>query len=226
MTDLPQLTRPGSPGPRHGVWAALRSGWVRLLHRHRPLLVALLAGLAVLAVVDRVTAAGDTVTVLAATRDLPLGEPLSPGLVHPVEVPTGLAPARALTRLPRGSRLTGPVRSGEVLTDLRVSESGLPPVPAGSVAVPVPLAADASRWLRPGQEILLFPSAGTDPLTEAHDGPRPVRATILASPDKPDEILVGSGVKVVTFLVTVKQGEAPSLVSQSDTSSLVPVLVS
>lgn len=199
---------------------------MRLLHRHRPLIVAVLAGLAVLAVINQLTTARDTVTVLAANEDLALGDELSPDLVHPVELPVGLEPRGALTRLPADARLTGPVRAGETLTDVRVSESGLPPAPPGTVIVPVPLSADASRWLRPGQDVLLYPGLSTDPLADGTKEASPIRATVLAEAGKADESPMGGDVRVVTFLVTVTQGEARSLASASDASSLVPVLVS
>lgn len=224
MTDLLRRLRPVPSGSRPRS-LGLRSWWLRLLHRHRPLLVAVLAGLAVLAALDQVTGKHDTVTVLVAGEDLAPGADLTPDQVHPLDLPAGLEPAGALTRVPERARLTGPVRSGEILTDVRVSTSGLPAVPAGSAIVPVPLGAAVSRWLPAGQDVLLFAGPHTDPPAEGTRWPTPIRATVLAVADGAEDDVTGTGGGVVTFLVAVRQGDAPALVAGSGTGSLVPVLV-
>lgn len=216
------MTSPPTPRPRR----RLRTWSARLLHRHRPLLVAALAGLSVLAGLQYVTSARAIVTVLSVTRDLPAGSHLSPDLVHPIEVPEHLAPRGALTRMPQRSRLTGAVRSGEILTDAAVSSTGLPTVPDGAAIVPVRLSSSAARWLQPGQRVALYPPPDTNALVTGTSPSQPTYATIIAVENETVESVVESAVNPVTALVAVEHREAGSLASAADTGSLVPVFVS
>lgn len=98
-----------------------------------------------------------TVAVLAAARDLPGGAVPADGDLHTIDLPTGVVPDGALTP---GTDLTkrmlsGPVRSGEPLTDARFL--GPPSVPAGSLAYPFRIDdADISALLRVGDHINLY----------------------------------------------------------------------
>jgi pilus assembly protein CpaB len=122
------VTRSTGPAPA-GPLSGLRP---RTLHRaaarHRVLLA---AGLAAAAVALGLTAVSPEpepgVPVLTAVRDLAPGSPLTPADVVPVAVPRSIAPAGALTAVEQatGRLVTGPVRKGEPITDVRLLGTGL-----------------------------------------------------------------------------------------------------
>lgn len=91
------------------------------------MLAAVCTGLAVLAGLASVrTAAPTTEPVVVAARDLPSGTDLADADLRVADVPVELVPERAAgrTRDVVGSRLAGPVRRGETLTDARVLGEG------------------------------------------------------------------------------------------------------
>ncbi|WP_427889207.1 SAF domain-containing protein [Kribbella sp. GL6] len=104
-----------------------------------------------------------TVKVLAAARDLTGGAPPTRADVRTVELPPGAVPAGALRP---GSELTtrvlsGPVRAGEPLTDVRFLAP--PAVPSGSVAYPFHVDdADITALLRVGDRVNLYAAGGTN----------------------------------------------------------------
>lgn len=65
--------------------------------------------------------------VLVAARDIPAGSRLAPDGVRTEHLPPEMVPAGALTALAQlqDAVASGPVRSGEVLTDVRVTPAGL-----------------------------------------------------------------------------------------------------
>ena len=107
--------------------------------RHRGLLAGGLAAAAVATGLGVLSPAPpETRTVLSLARDLPGGALLTGADLRPVQVPTSLAPTGALTRLPAatGQLLSGPMRRGEILTDVRtVGSALLEGQPAGLRAV-------------------------------------------------------------------------------------------
>ena len=107
--------------------------------RHRGLLAGGLAAGAVATGLGVVSPAPpDTVTVLSVARDLPGGALLTREDLRPVQVPVPVAPLGALTAVPAaaGQLLSGPVRRGEILTDVRtVGSALLTGQPAGLRAV-------------------------------------------------------------------------------------------
>ncbi|TDD62019.1 hypothetical protein E1263_05235 [Kribbella antibiotica] len=132
---------------------------------HRRLLAGVAAAAAVyFGLTSLAPAAPPTVAVLAAARDLPGGAPPDPGDLRSLELPADAVPTGALkpgadlaTRV-----LSGPVRSGEPLTDARFLGPGL--VPSGSVAYPFRIDdAAVSALLRVGDRIDLY--AGTSTAT-------------------------------------------------------------
>lgn len=159
---------------------------VRLARCRRPL-AALMAALGVvLALLAVRPGALPTGEVLAAARDLPGGAVLRPRDVKVVALPPEAVPSGALrpgrARDPSAPRiLAGPVRRGEVLTDMRLVSGGLlrgygPDV----VATPVRVAdAGAVRLLRPGDRVDVL-SSGSAAQIE-FDSPVPGRARPVAS---------------------------------------------
>lgn len=136
----------------------------RLLLRHRRVAAALLVGLAAAAGVHAVAPEPDGVPLAVAARDLAAGERLEAGDVTTVLVPPGAVPDGAGTADGLvGARPASAVRRGEPLTDVRLRGAGAASaLPAGQVAVPVRLVAEAGPWLEVGQRLRLHaaPPAG------------------------------------------------------------------
>lgn len=79
---------------------------------------------------------GETEPIVVAARDLPSGVELSARDVQRVRIATDLVPAKTATEVEAvvGKRLSGPVRRGEAVTDVRLLGSGaLNGRPAGTV---------------------------------------------------------------------------------------------
>ncbi|MFG1620647.1 hypothetical protein [Kribbella sp. NPDC049227] len=123
-----------------------------------------------------------TVAVLAAARDLTGGAVPSGGDLRTLDLPVGAVPDGALrpgtdltTRV-----LSGPVRSGEPLTDARFL--GPVSVPTGSLAYPFRIDdADITALLRVGDRLNLY--AATSSAAESADLlARAVRVVALPSP--------------------------------------------
>ncbi|MFI6980567.1 SAF domain-containing protein [Embleya sp. NPDC050154] len=146
-----------------------RTPWRRVLARHRRGLAALSAAVAVLAVIVAVRPApAATTPIVVAARDLAAGSTPGPADLTLVEMPTALRPAGVLHTVGQaaGVALTGPLRRGEPVTDVRVARSGAPRDP-GTVALPARFAdADAVAVLRPGDRIDVLAA----PLAD-HPGP-------------------------------------------------------
>lgn len=114
--------------------------------------------------------------VLVAGRDLAGGAVLGPGDVAARILPARAVPAGAV-RAAVGRVLSGPVRRGEPLTDVRLSRSADPlrTRDPGAVAVPVRLAdAGVARLLRPGDRV--------DVLAARADGPLPAHTVAAGVP--------------------------------------------
>ncbi|MET7303364.1 SAF domain-containing protein [Embleya sp. NPDC005575] len=164
-----------SPGPSFGPplrsspAPLARTPWRRVLARHRRGLAALSAAVAVLAVIVAVRPApAPTGPILVAARDLPAGSTPGPTDLALVAMPTSLQPAGALHAIGQaaGVALTGPLRRGEPVTDVRVARPG-GPRDTGTVALPARFAdADAVAVLRPGDRIDVLAAPAAD-----HPGP-------------------------------------------------------
>lgn len=121
----------------------------RTVRRHRALLAAGLTAAAVAAGLPVLAPdPGPTLTIVAAARDLAPGSPLTKEDLTQVVLPRTLAPEGAATDPSAllGRVLSGPVRRGEPLTDVRLLGSGLL-TGRGLVAVPVRLADGATLAL-------------------------------------------------------------------------------
>ncbi|MFC4060948.1 Flp pilus assembly protein CpaB [Planomonospora corallina] len=165
----------------------------RLLERRRRLLAGVLAALAAACAVTALRPDTSSVTVLAAARDLP-GGVLSPGDVRPVALRPGTAPEGALRpgSPVAGRVLTGPVRRGEPLTDVRLLGPGLLAAHGPqAVATPIRVADPGSaRLLSPGDVIDVL--AATSAWDGAGGGPASARVvaedvSVLAVPESGPE---------------------------------------
>ena len=138
------------------VAAVLARTWTWLSWYRRPIAVALVA-LALVGLLREVRpAAAPRAPVVVAAHELAAGATVSADDVRTVGVLAESVPAGALRAPPVGSVLTLPVRSGEVLTDVRVLGAGLLDAlgPADLVAAPVHLADPAAASVvRVGEEV-------------------------------------------------------------------------
>lgn len=146
----------------------------RALARYRVLLA---AGLAAAAVLTGLTAlaptTGPTVVILTAARDLRSGAPLTPADLAHTALPRNVVPTGALLEATAalGRLVSGPVRRGEPLTDVRLLGAELISGPT-EVAVPV-------RVFEPATAALVRPGNRVDVLSAAPEG-GPV-ATVIAA---------------------------------------------
>lgn len=173
---------------------------------HRRLLAAGLAAAAV-AVIMHATqpAPPTTVPVVVAARDLPGGATLTEtdltvAAALPETVPAGALPD---VQAGVGRLLTGPVRSGEPITDVRLAGPSLVEGWGDDlVAVPVRVAdPGVVAMVRPGDRIDLF-AASMDGHTEA--GLLAAQVPLLAVPAPTDGGLLADGALLVVA-VTVEQ---------------------
>jgi pilus assembly protein CpaB len=122
----------------------------RVTRRHRALLSAGLAAAAVaVALPTLAPTPPPTVRIVAAAHDLVSGSPLTAGDLALVAWPRSVAPAGALLTMSDavGRVLTGPVRTGEALTDVRLVGAALLTPGGKLVAAPVRLADPATAGL-------------------------------------------------------------------------------
>jgi hypothetical protein len=141
------------PFARRGGGARRRIRLAVARHRRPLALLVVLAGVwltvrAALPPVERTT------PVLVAARDLPAGRVLVAADIRTGRWPEGVLPEGRLGRA-AGRTLAAPVRSGEALTDVRVTGRGLlRGQPSGTVAVAVRLADPAGAGLaQPGDRV-------------------------------------------------------------------------
>ena len=158
------MTLPGGPSGG-GVDRLLRElrravGW-----RRRLLAAGLLAGSMAFALEAAGPGPAPGREVLTAAHDLPTGTVLGTDDLRVVRRPETALPDGALTTPSqvRGGTVAGPVRRGEVLTDVRLAgAAALRGLAAGTVAAPVRLAdAESVALLRPGDVVDVL-AAGAD----------------------------------------------------------------
>lgn len=106
----------------------------------------------------------DTVTAIAAARDLPSGKTLGPGDLAAVNIPRGLVPGGSFTTGVEleGKQLAVALRTGQVLTDAQLLGPGmLAGSPPGSAAVPLRMADPSSvQLVSPGQLVNVVMTSG------------------------------------------------------------------
>ncbi len=169
-----------------------RRWWWRELRRavswHRRLLAAGLAAIAVAAGIHAVEPAEPvTVPVLVAARDLAAGVPLAAADLEVRALPEALVPLGVLQPGDEtvGRLLTGAVRAGETLTDVRLlGPSLVDGLGAGAVATPVRVAdAGVVGLVRPGDRVDVLATPAT---LDAEVGATHVAASgviVVAIPD-------------------------------------------
>jgi Flp pilus assembly protein CpaB len=144
----------------------------RLARRHRAVVAGVLAAGAVLTALPVLApSAAATVTVVAAAHDLAPGAALTRADVTTVSLPRSVAPEGVLAQPEDvvGRAVTGAVRRGEPLTDVRLLGAGLLQT-AGLVAAPVRLADTATvALLHAGDrvDVLAAPTSSDEALTSA-----------------------------------------------------------
>lgn len=136
----------GGPGHRLFTW----------LGRNRRLAIALLLCLAAGITVHQLTPPpADTVTALAAARDLPAGTALATADLTALQVPQRMITAGSLEHSGEatGKQLAAPLRKGQLLSDTQLLGPGLlTGTPPGSAAVPLRMADPSSiQLVSPGQ---------------------------------------------------------------------------
>jgi Flp pilus assembly protein CpaB len=134
-----------------------RRGGRRARAVRRMAAVALLVGAAVLATAGPSPAARGGTVVQVASRDLPAGATLQPPDLRTSAIPSPPDGALPATPAPIGRVLAAPVRQGEILTDVRLLDSGGPRPGPGRVAVPVrPDDAGTVSLLQPGMRVAVI----------------------------------------------------------------------
>jgi pilus assembly protein CpaB len=115
-----------------------------------------------------------TTAIVAAARDLPAGEVLITGDLRIVALPPATVPSGAAIDIADvvGQQLSGPLRRGEVVTDVRLDDGPLGRPAPGLVSAPVRLAdSQAAQLLRAGQHIdVLAASTAVDGVGAAAAG--------------------------------------------------------
>ena len=141
------------------LWREIRIG-VRRYHRLlRAVLIVIEVAIvvAVAIIVARLSPTpASTTAIVAAARDLPAGAVLTAADLRTIALPPATVPAGATTDLAAvlGSQLSGPLRRGEPLTDVRLTDGVLSRPAPGVVSAPVRLAdSQAAQLLQPGQRI-------------------------------------------------------------------------
>lgn len=168
----------GSGGAPRQARGTGRAPWIAsvvdvLTERRRWVIAVLVAGAVGSALYALAPPGPSSRAVLAAARDLAAGAALAPDDVTTVRVPTGVVPSGALTpgTWADGLLLTGPVRRGEMLTDVRTLGpdllDALAAGPGGSGQHGVELVATPVRLADPGVTALLRAGQLVDVLAAA-----------------------------------------------------------
>ncbi|WP_405061693.1 hypothetical protein OG474_08585 [Kribbella sp. NBC_01505] len=187
---------------------------------HRRLLAGVAAAAAVyFGLTSLAPAPPPTVTVLAAARDLSGGVAPAADDVRSLELPADAIPSGALTPGSDVARrvLSGPVRSGEPLTDARFLGPGL--VPPGSVAYPFRIDdSEISALLRVGDRLDLYAGTST---TSASAGLVAHAVRVIALPASRSTgalIVVAASPTVATRLAQATTNSRISVALTPDTS--------
>jgi pilus assembly protein CpaB len=205
------------PGRRYLTELARAAGW------HRRLLAGgLAAGSVALGMQALQPAPPPTLDVLAAATDLRGGARLSPDDLRTVALPAGSVPAGVLRPGDdvEGRVLTGPVRAGEPVTDVRlVGPALLAGWGRSLVASPV-------RVADPGSVAVVRPGDRVDLIATATTGDTRVRVVaadvpVLATPQDAEQTTLAEGALLV---VASTRSQARELAAAAVTSRLTLVL--
>lgn len=193
----------------------------RLTVRHRRVLGALLAALAVLVLVETLSPATPSLQAVVMTaRDVRSGTTLAGSDLTVQQVPRGLVPSGAASALGEvlGRVVAGPMRAGETVTDRRLlGRSLLSGYPPGLVATPVRIRdAPVVDLLQVGDEISVY-AAGRD---ASYADLVVERVPVVTLPQVDDQAQQGG---LVVLAVTAQQ--AAALAEASATAPLSVALL-
>ena len=208
---------PRAPLPRSLRLRRLRRA---VLARRRPL-AAVAAALAVLVGLQALAPAAPPVRqVLTAAHDLPAGAVVARGDLTWTPYPPGAVPAGAIGT-PEGAvgrTTTGPVRSGEALTDVRLLGGSLLDGYPGRVAAPVRVGdPGAVGLLRVGDLVDVIaadPQGGSEAVVVAE------RVPVVALPGSADTALAQGGLVVLAV-----SGETARALASAAVSAYLSVVV-
>ncbi|NEA37290.1 SAF domain-containing protein [Streptomyces sp. SID13031] len=198
---------------------------LKAVRRHRRLLAGMSAAAAVYCGMTALSPpAPPTVAVLAAARDLAGGSPPTARDLRTVRLPAAVVPVGALQPGSDLTRrvLTGPVRSGEPLTDARFLTPGA--LPAGQFAYPVRIDdADFTSLLQPGDRIDLYAATSTpgDPATPLASGVRVIAlptSSASAAGSSGALVVIGAGRDVIGRIAQAAANTRISFALTPDTS--------
>ena len=172
-----------------------------------------------------------TTPIVTASRDLPAGAVLTPGDLRVVSVPVADVPSGTVADVPAllGRQLTGAVRRGEPLTDVRLDSGPLRRPASGLVSAPVRLAdSQAAQLLRPGMRIdVLAASTATDAAPAAASVVA-ANVTVVAIPvagPTSSDAANGSGVEGALVILATSAGQARQLAQAQVSARLSAVVV-
>ncbi len=212
------------------LWREIRIG----VRRYRRLLRAVLIAVAVLLVVGRLSPKpAPTTSIVTAAHDLPAGAVLTTADLRTIAVPPADVPAGATTDVAAavGSQLSGAVRRGEPLTDVRLTDGVLRRPDAGLVSAPVRLAdSQAAQLLQPGQRIDVLAAStavgdGGAAATVVAAGVMVVAIPIAAAPPGGGSQIDSVGVEGALVVLATTPLQARQLAQAQVTSRLSAVVV-
>lgn len=178
LRDAPGLRT--KPRGREQIWREIRIG----VRRYQRLLRAGALAIVVVIIVARLSPKpAPTTPIVAAARDLPAGAVLAASDLRTIAIPPADVPAGATIDMTAlvGHQLSGPLRRGEPLTDVRLGDGVLRRPALGLVSAPVRFAdSQAAQLLQPGQRIdVLAANTAVGDGAPAASAPGP--ATVVAA---------------------------------------------
>ena len=183
---------------------------LRLIRKRRRIVVAALVFMATWIALASLKATPDTVTILAASRDLPAGTILAEGDIKGVTFPRDALSGAEVNSQQQalGRTLLTPMRAHEPMTTTRLLDAR--DVPAGFVLLSVRLAAQHVRFIQGGDRIDLI-------------GVAQGQGRVLANGVR--VIVAISGLPDSGLLVEVPENTAPALAAASADGSLSATLL-
>jgi Flp pilus assembly protein CpaB len=183
-----------------------------VLSRRRPLAAVTAALAAVIGIQAAAPPPPPTRTVLTAARDLPAGTVLDPDDLVMAPFAAASVPAGTVSRptAALGRMTTGPMRSGEPITDVRIFGASLLEGYPGRVAAPVRIGdRGVVELLHVGDRVDVIaadPQGQADPVVVATDAP------VIALPAAPEDALASGGLLVVAVADTTARALAGAAV--------------
>ena len=210
----------------------------RTVRRHRRLLAATCAGLAVVLGLGALRPKpAPTAEIVVAARDLPAGAAIAAGDVRLTALPAGLVPSGALRSVAEaaGQHLAAPVRRAEPVTDVRLTTGPLSRPSEGLVAMPVRFAdVEAARLLQPGEriDVLAAVAPGANDAVAADAAVVAADVAVVALP--PEAANTGSGATALIdgttsgalVVLATTPAQARTLAQAEVTARLFAVVVS